>query len=55
MIPHLPNISGQQAHDCFFLVEKPGFNVALIVGSTQEDIPGDGDTTLAGDIHCFTE
>jgi hypothetical protein len=55
MIPHSPNIRGQQARDRFFLVEKPGFDVALIVGSTQEDIPGDRDTALAEDIHSFTE
>jgi hypothetical protein len=28
MIPHLPVIRGQEASNHFFMVEKPGFNVA---------------------------
>jgi hypothetical protein len=47
MIPHSPVIEGQEAHNCFFLVEKPGFNVVIITG-TEEDIPGDGDGEVDG-------
>ena len=42
MIPHSPPIDGWQAEDRFFLVEKPGFDVALMSG-TEEDMSGDGD------------
>jgi hypothetical protein len=35
MIPHSPVIRGQEAPDRFFLVEKPGFDVALIAGSEE--------------------
>lgn len=56
MIPHSPMIGGQEgpARDRFFLVEKPGFDVALIAG-TGEDMPGDGNTALDGEVHGFTE
>jgi hypothetical protein len=40
--------------DLFFLVEKPGFDVALIAGN-EEDIPGDGNTALDGEVHGSTE
>ena len=43
MIPHTPAIGGQEARERFFLVEKPGFDVALISG-IEEDIAGDGNT-----------
>ena len=46
MIPHLPVIRGQEASDRFFLVEKPGFDVALIAG-TEDNILGDMDTALS--------
>jgi hypothetical protein len=46
MIPHSPVIRGQEASDRFFLVEKPGFDVALIAG-TEDDILGDMDTALS--------
>jgi hypothetical protein len=48
MVPHLPVIGGQEARDRFFLVEKPGFDVALIAG-TEEHLPGDGNTAPNGD------
>jgi hypothetical protein len=32
MIPHTPRIEAQQLGECFFLVEKPGLDVALIGG-----------------------
>ena len=35
MIPHSPAIRGQEARDRFFLVEKPGFDVAVIAGSAE--------------------
>jgi len=38
MIPHSPSIDGRPAKDRFFLVEKPGFNVAIMSG-VKEDIP----------------
>jgi hypothetical protein len=50
MIPHSPAIGGQEARDRFFLVEKPGFDVALIAG-TEEDIPGDGSPALEREDH----
>jgi hypothetical protein len=45
MIPHMPMIEGQQAGEHFFLVEKPGFDVAVI-GGMDEAMPGDGDETV---------
>ena len=54
MIPHSPAIGGQEARDRFFLVEKPGFDVALIAG-TEEDIPGDGSPALEREDHSFME
>jgi hypothetical protein len=41
MIPHVPVIEGQEAHKHFFLVEKPGLDVAMMVG-TEEAMTGDG-------------
>jgi hypothetical protein len=38
MIPHMPVIEGQQAGERFFLVEKPGFDVAVI-GGMEEAMP----------------
>ena len=43
MILHSPRISGQETRKHFFIVEKPGFDVALISG-TEEDIPGNVNT-----------
>jgi hypothetical protein len=45
MIPHAPVIEGQQAGERFFLVEKPGLDVAVI-GGMDEEMPGDGDATV---------
>jgi hypothetical protein len=43
MIPHRPIISGVQTDsDRFFLVEKPGLDVAIMAGF-EEDVPGDED------------
>jgi hypothetical protein len=50
MIPHSPVIGGQEARDYFFLVEKPGFDVALIAG-TEEGIPGNGSPALEREDH----
>jgi hypothetical protein len=36
MIPHTPVIDGQEAHNRFFLVEKPGLDVAVITGAEEE-------------------
>ena len=42
MVPHSPVIRGQEARDHFFLIEKPGFDVALIAGAgAEEDISSD--------------
>jgi hypothetical protein len=40
MIPHSPVIRGQEARARFFLVEKPGFDVAIIAG-IEEGMPGE--------------
>ena len=45
MIPHKPVIEGQEAGERFFLVEKPGFDVAVI-GGMDEEMSGDGDGTV---------
>ena len=36
MIPHRVSIEGRPAEDRFFLVEKPGFDVALMSGVEEE-------------------
>jgi hypothetical protein len=41
MIPHTPVIEGQEARERFFLVEKPGLDVAMMAG-TEEAMTGDG-------------
>lgn len=48
IIPHLPVIRGQEVREHFFLVEKPGFDVALIAG-TEEDISSEGNAVLDTD------
>jgi hypothetical protein len=35
MIPYMPRIEAQQLGECFFLVEKPGLNIALIGGMDE--------------------
>ena len=48
-------IGGQEVRNNFFLVEKPGFDVALIVGaSAKEDILGVGNT-VEGMFSGFVE
>ena len=32
MVPHTPAIEGEDLGEWFFLVEKPGFDVAIIAG-----------------------
>ena len=54
MIPQSLASGGQEAHDRFFLVEKPSFDVALIAG-TEEDIPGDRSPALEREDHSFME
>jgi hypothetical protein len=39
MIPHVPVIEGQDAGERFFLVEKPGLDVAMMAG-TEEAMTG---------------
>jgi hypothetical protein len=50
MVPHAPAIQGQPAEERFFLVEKPGLDVAMM-GGAEEDIPGEeaGDAVRAPD------
>jgi hypothetical protein len=45
MIPHVPLVDGQQAGKCFFLVEKPGFDVAVMAGM-EEGISEEGTGTV---------
>ena len=40
MVPHTPAINGQDAHERFFLVEKPGLDVAVMAGA-EESLTGD--------------
>jgi hypothetical protein len=37
MVPYTPAIEGEDLGEWFFLVEKPGFDVAIIVG-IQENL-----------------
>ena len=48
MVPHMPMIQGQPAEGRFFLVEKPGLDVAMIAGA-EEEMSGEelSDTTVA--------
>ena len=39
MVPHAPAIGEQPAREWFFLIEKPGFDVAVISG-VEEDASG---------------
>ena len=39
MVPHIPSIQGQAEGEHFFLVEKPGLDVAMMAGA--EEMPGD--------------
>ena len=45
MIPHKPVIDGQQVGEQFFLVEKPGLDVAVMSG-VQEEMPEDEDNLI---------
>jgi hypothetical protein len=45
MIPHSPRIEGQQLGERFFLVEKPGLDVAVI-GGVDEAMHGNEHTTV---------
>lgn len=47
MIPHSVSIGGRETEDRFFLVEKPGLDVALMSG-VEEDMPVD--EAVAGDV-----
>jgi len=40
MIPHKPEILGLPPSERFFLVEKPGLDVAMMAG-IEDDVPGD--------------
>jgi hypothetical protein len=40
MIPHMLVIEGQEVHECFFLIEKPGLDVAIMAG-TEEAMMGE--------------
>lgn len=40
MVPHMVSIDNRPAEERFFLVEKPGFDVALMSG-IEEEMPGE--------------
>ena len=43
MVPHTPTIDGQGAHEQFFLVEKPGLDVAVMAGLEEASIRDNND------------
>jgi len=49
MVPHAPAIEGQETQDQWFLVEKPGLDVAVMAGAEEDPIGGDdnGNSDLA--------
>ncbi len=47
MVPHAPAIGEQPACEWFFLIEKPGFDVAVISG-IEEDTIGEEQIELNG-------
>ena len=53
MIPHAPVVDGRQASKRFFLVEKPGFDVAVMAG-VEEEISAEGTGNISGDSTAST-
>jgi hypothetical protein len=53
MIPHKPVIEGREARERYFLVEKPGLDVAMMAG-TEEAMTGDGNGIENIHIHVDT-
>jgi len=49
IVPHAPAIEGQETWDRWFLVEKPGLDVAVMAGAEEDPIGGDnnGNSDLA--------
>jgi hypothetical protein len=47
MVPHTPVIQGLPVQEHFFLVEKPGLDVAVMTGA-EEDLPGEELRDAAG-------
>jgi len=43
MVPYAPAIEGQEARQQFFLVEKPGLDVAVLAGAEEDFIGGNPD------------
>jgi len=43
MVPHVPEIDGQETHKQFFLVEKPGLDVAIMAGAEEDFTRGNPD------------
>jgi len=43
MVPHAPEIDGQETRERFFLVEKPGLDVAVMAGAEEDFTRGDPD------------
>jgi len=43
MVPHAPEIDGQETRERFFLVEKPGLDVAIMAGAEEDFARGDPD------------
>jgi hypothetical protein len=54
MVPHTPVIDGQEASERFFLVEKPGYDVAimtgLVEGSDEGNVESGSDLAGVGDV-----
>ena len=43
MVPYTPTIDGQGAHERFFLVEKPGLDVAVMASEEEASIRDNND------------
>jgi hypothetical protein len=48
MIPHSPLIGGREAEEQFFLVEKPGFDIAIMAGAIDDTQTDENAPTEAG-------
>jgi hypothetical protein len=53
MIPHAPVVDGQQSIERFFLVEKLGFDVAMMAG-VKEEVSAEGTGVFSGDSVAST-
>ena len=53
MILHAPVVDGQQSTERFFLVEKLGFDVAVMAGM-EEEVSAEGTGVFSGDSVAST-